>query len=110
MLQTNSLHSAFDRDGLAISKMLARFGKHLKTSIVAPHCLAPTATLSLSADASTSSSGTIDATIEASSSDEKAIAAKLAAAFGSAKKIVVQDTSGGCGAMYNIEVIAGDFK
>ncbi|KAL6765641.1 bola protein [Haematococcus lacustris] len=41
---------------------------------------------------------------------EQAIAAKLAASFAAAKAISVQDTSGGCGAMYNIIVESDDFK
>uniref|UniRef100_A0A7S0S376 Bola-like protein n=1 Tax=Chlamydomonas leiostraca TaxID=1034604 RepID=A0A7S0S376_9CHLO len=49
------------------------------------------------------------AKIEAITPEERAIGDKLAQAFGGANLIKVRDTSGGCGAMYNIEITAQDF-
>ncbi len=48
--------------------------------------------------------------VDAETDVEKKIAAKLAAALKGAVKVAVRDTSGGCGAMYAIEVVADDFK
>ncbi len=41
---------------------------------------------------------------------EKSIASKLMSGLKAAKRVEVQDTSGGCGAMYRIVVVAEDFK
>ncbi|EFJ44525.1 bola-like protein [Volvox carteri f. nagariensis] len=41
---------------------------------------------------------------------EKAIANKLKASLKSVQQVEVQDTSGGCGAMYRISIVAEDFK
>ncbi|GLC36325.1 BolA-like protein 3 [Pleodorina starrii] len=46
----------------------------------------------------------------AGSDAEKAIASKLKAALKDVKRVEVQDTSGGCGAMYRISIVAEDFK
>ncbi|GFR45406.1 hypothetical protein Agub_g6781, partial [Astrephomene gubernaculifera] len=46
----------------------------------------------------------------ASSDAEKAIAAKLKESIKGVQHIEVQDTSGGCGAMYRIAITAEDFK
>jgi hypothetical protein len=48
--------------------------------------------------------------VEAQSAAEKGIASKLQQAFPAAIKILVRDASGGCGAMYDIEVVSADFK
>lgn len=41
---------------------------------------------------------------------EKQVAEKIRAGLQNPTKVHVQDTSGGCGAMYRIEVVADDFK
>ncbi|KXZ43563.1 hypothetical protein GPECTOR_87g426 [Gonium pectorale] len=41
---------------------------------------------------------------------EKAIASKLKEALKGVTRVEVQDTSGGCGAMYRIAIVAEDFK
>ncbi|GLI65420.1 hypothetical protein VaNZ11_008986 [Volvox africanus] len=46
----------------------------------------------------------------ATSDAEKAIAKKLKTGLNGAKRVEVQDTSGGCGAMYRISIVAEDFK
>jgi len=47
--------------------------------------------------------------IDAESFVEKNIAEKISAGLPDAQKIVVRDTSGGCGFMYSIEVVAESF-
>jgi len=49
------------------------------------------------------------AAIAAETQTERAIADKIAAGLGGATSVRVQDTSGGCGTMYQIEVVASDF-
>ncbi|KAG2426694.1 hypothetical protein HYH02_014734 [Chlamydomonas schloesseri] len=46
----------------------------------------------------------------ANSEAERAIAAKLKAGLQGVTRVEVQDTSGGCGAMYRIAIQAADFK
>ncbi len=46
----------------------------------------------------------------ANSEAEKAIAAKLKTGLKGVARVEVQDTSGGCGAMYRIAIQAADFK
>eukprot|EP00200_Dunaliella_tertiolecta_P007980 CAMPEP_0202378256 /NCGR_PEP_ID=MMETSP1127-20130417/17472_1 /ASSEMBLY_ACC=CAM_ASM_000462 /TAXON_ID=3047 /ORGANISM="Dunaliella tertiolecta, Strain CCMP1320" /LENGTH=122 /DNA_ID=CAMNT_0048976519 /DNA_START=83 /DNA_END=451 /DNA_ORIENTATION=+ len=48
--------------------------------------------------------------ITASNPTEKDVAERIAAALKGSKRIEVEDVSGGCGAMYRIEVEASDFK
>lgn len=50
------------------------------------------------------------ATLVASTDAEVAVADKLKLGLKGPSKIVVKDTSGGCGAMYSIEVVAEDFR
>jgi stress-induced morphogen len=49
------------------------------------------------------------AAIEAGTEAEKAIAQKILAGLQQAESISVQDTSGGCGTMYQIQVVSPDF-
>eukprot|EP00882_Tetradesmus_deserticola_P009384 GHRQ01009904.1.p1 GENE.GHRQ01009904.1~~GHRQ01009904.1.p1 ORF type:complete len:105 (+),score=42.61 GHRQ01009904.1:342-656(+) len=49
------------------------------------------------------------AAVQANTDAEKSIAAKIQAGL-NAQSISVADTSGGCGAMYSIEVVADEFK
>lgn len=49
------------------------------------------------------------AEIDASSSEERAIAELVAQNIAGAERVAVRDTSGGCGAMYTIEVRASSF-
>ncbi|GIL76652.1 hypothetical protein Vretimale_8839 [Volvox reticuliferus] len=44
------------------------------------------------------------------SDTEKAIANKLKTGLNGVQRVEVQDTSGGCGAMYRISIVAEDFK
>ena len=41
---------------------------------------------------------------------EKQVAEKIRAGLQNPSKVHVKDTSGGCGAMYHLEVVADDFK
>ncbi len=50
------------------------------------------------------------AKIVAETDVEKLVAEKIRAGLQNPTKVYVQDTSGGCGAMYRIEVVADDFK
>ena len=50
------------------------------------------------------------ALIHAKTDVEKAIATKLSEGIKSADTIRVQDTSGGCGSFYKIEVMASEFE
>ncbi|GAX77886.1 hypothetical protein CEUSTIGMA_g5328.t1 [Chlamydomonas eustigma] len=50
------------------------------------------------------------ATISAASEIEKKIAQKLSSNIAGASSIVVQDTSGGCGSFYKIEIVAPEFR
>lgn len=47
--------------------------------------------------------------IHATTEVEKAIASKISEGIKSAETIRVQDTSGGCGSFYKIEVVASEF-
>jgi stress-induced morphogen len=49
------------------------------------------------------------AAVQAETDAEKSIAAKIEAGI-KAQSISVADTSGGCGAMYSIEVVSEEFK
>lgn len=48
--------------------------------------------------------------IKAASEAEKAIASKLTSGLKGVTLVEVQDTSGGCGAMYRIGLVAEEFK
>lgn len=50
------------------------------------------------------------AAVSAESEAERGIASKILAALPQASKVAVADTSGGCGSMYSIEVVAPDFR
>ncbi|GBF87857.1 hypothetical protein Rsub_00569 [Raphidocelis subcapitata] len=58
----------------------------------------------------TSSSPAAAAEVTAASETERAIGAKIAGGLPGAKSVRVEDTSGGCGTMYAIEVVAADFE
>eukprot|EP00775_Hariotina_reticulata_P007662 gene7662-7865_t len=51
----------------------------------------------------------MSAVVEALSPAEKAIAARIEQGLNGTKSISVQDTSGGCGTMYNISVVSEEF-
>lgn len=58
----------------------------------------------------TASSAAAAAELVASTAAERAIAEKIAGGLAGARSVRVEDTSGGCGTMYAIEVVASEFS
>lgn len=58
----------------------------------------------------TGSTAAAAADVVANTDAERAIAEKIASGLAGAKSVRVEDTSGGCGTMYAIDVCASDFE
>lgn len=50
------------------------------------------------------------AAVDAETEVERSIAAKVVAGLPGAQRVAVRDTSGGCGSMYSLEVVAAEFR